>query len=121
EGLIPWDAISDVTRPVTVWRTYSDPQDFIRAESEIFLSGYARDLLQSQPNHLEIVGEKLSIEGILRPVAARYQIPYTVGRGFCSIDPRRRLAERFIDSKKAQLVVLILSDFDPDGQEIAHS
>jgi hypothetical protein len=54
-------------------------------------------------------------------VVEKYCIPLTSGRGFCSLPPRRDMAERYRKSGKEKLVILILSDFDPDGEEIAHS
>jgi 5S rRNA maturation endonuclease (ribonuclease M5) len=44
-----------------------------------------------------------------------------IGRGYASLDARYKLVERFRASGKERLVLLILSDFDPDGEEIAHS
>jgi ParB-like chromosome segregation protein Spo0J len=120
-GFVSWSAIHDETRPVTTWQVDADPSLFLRRELDEFLKGYWRDLMRSQPNHIEIVGEKNTIQGIIRPVAMRFCIPLTIGRGYCSLDPRRRLAQRFEKSGKERLVLLILSDFDPDGQEIAHS
>lgn len=121
ERLIPMQAIADETRPVTIWDVHRDPQSFIRREMDRFLKRYWRDLMQSQPNHVEIVGEKNTIAPMIRPVAARYCIPMTIGRGFCSLRPRFDMAERFRKSGKQKFVLLILSDFDPDGEEIAHS
>jgi hypothetical protein len=51
----------------------------------------------------------------------RYRIPMTTGRGFSSLPPRYKLAQRFEKSGKEKLVLLIVSDFDPDGEEIAHA
>jgi len=121
EGLIPMQAIADETRPVTIWDVHGDPQGFVRREMDGFLKGYWRDLMRSQPNHVEIVGEKNTVAPIIKPVAARYCIPMTIGRGFCSLRPRFDMAERFRRSGKQRFVLLILSDFDPDGEEIAHS
>jgi hypothetical protein len=77
--------------------------------------------MQSQPNHVEIVGEKNTIAPIIKPVAARYCIPCTLGRGYCSTPPKHDMAQRYRKSGKGKLLLLILSDFDPDGEEIAHS
>jgi len=121
EGLIPMQAIADETRPVTIWDVHGDPQGFVRREMGRFLKGYWRDLMQSQPNHVEIVGEKNTIAPTIKPVAARYRIPMTIGRGFCSLRPRFDMSQRFRKSGKQSFVLLILSDFDPDGEEIAHS
>jgi hypothetical protein len=120
-GLIPFDAIADPTRTVVNWVVDREIGGFIKRELNEFLKDYARDLQQSQPNHIEIVGEKNTIEGSIRSVAMEYCIPYTLGRGYCSLDPRHKMHERFKKSGKEKLIVLALSDFDPEGEDIAHS
>jgi hypothetical protein len=107
---IPMEAIADPTRPVTVWDVHETPATFFERELENFLKGYRRNLQQSQPNHIEIVGEKMTVESTLRPIAMRFNIPYTIGRGFSSLEPRWKLAERFKKSGKDTLVLLVLSD-----------
>jgi hypothetical protein len=113
--------IQDETRPVTVWEVHRDVQFYIQEELGDFLNNFWRDLLQSQPNWIEVVGEKNTIAPIIRPVAMRYCLPMTIGRGFCSLPPRNAIANRYRKSGKDRLILLILSDFDPDGEEIAHS
>jgi hypothetical protein len=120
-GYIPWEAISDETRPTDLPWVFTDWKKFVRNEMERFLDGYRRDLVQSQPNHIEIVVEKNTVYGILRPIAQEFCLPITSGRGYCSLAPRHDLVERFRVSNKIQLIVLLLSDFDPDGEEISHS
>lgn len=118
---IDWAAIDDETRPVETWDCHCDVQPFIRRELDVFLRDYRRDLMQSQPNHVEIVGEKLTIQSIIRPVAERFCIPYTIGRGFPSLPVRQQVEQRFYESGKKKLVLLFLTDHDPDGEEIVHS
>jgi hypothetical protein len=120
-GRIPFQAIHDPTRPVTTWKVHGSVGPFIRGELKEFLAGYARDLTKSQPNHVEIIGEKNTIGGIIHPVAADYGIPYTLGRGYSSLPPRHDMAQRYQRSGKEQLVLLFLSDFDPEGEDIPHS
>lgn len=120
-GYVPMEAIADETRPVVTWDVHRDCRAFIRRELDGFLKNYFRNLMQSQPNHIEILGEKNTLLSILRPVAMRYCIPLTVGRGYSSLPPRHALAERYRRSGCEKLVLLIVSDFDPDGEEIAHS
>jgi hypothetical protein len=121
DGTIPFDAIGDETRPVQVWNVHRDPRAFVRSELGSMFRGYWRDLMQSQPNHIELIGEKNTIGSILRPVAQDYTIPMTTGRGFCSLPPRHAMAKRFRASGKQKLVLLIVSDFDPEGESIAES
>ena len=120
-GDIPWCAIADDTRPTTRWRCYSNARDFVREELDGLFKNYARDLQRSQPNHIEIVAEKLTVRNIVERVAGRYGLPVTIGRGYCSITPRYEMARRFRRSGKSHLIVLMLSDFDPDGEAIAES
>ena len=54
-------------------------------------------------------------------VADEYCIPCTTGRGYSSLTPRYKMVQRFKQSGKKQMILLILSDFDPDGEEIAAS
>ena len=121
ESIIPWEAIDDRTRPITTWKVHQTPRAFMRAEIDRFLKGYYRNLLQSQPHHIEIVCEKNTIEPIVRPVAAEFTIPLTSGRGYCSLPPRRAMAQRYQMSGKQKLILLLVSDFDPDGEQIAQS
>jgi hypothetical protein len=70
---------------------------------------------------VELFIDDINLLSILRPVAAQFCIPLTVGRGFSSLPPRNNMARRFRRSGKQQLILLIVSDFDPDGEEIARS
>lgn len=120
-GRISMTAIADETRPVCVWDAHDDVQAFLRREVNAFLQGYWRNLQRSQPCHIEIVGEKNTIAPIIKPIAAKCRIPMTIGRGFCSLPPRYEMERRFSKSGKERLVLLIVSDFDAEGEEIAHS
>jgi hypothetical protein len=120
-GHISWGAIDDTTRTVVCWSVHREPGTFISREVGEFLKGYYRDLMQSQPNQIEIVGEKNTIESVVRGVAMDYRIPYTIGRGYASLPPRRAMAKRFEQSGKERLILLVLSDFDPEGEDIPHA
>lgn len=121
QGLIPFEFISDETRPVGVWRVHDDVGPFISSELDGLFKSYSRNYMQSQPCHIEIIGEKNTIQGTVRRVASKFCIPYTIGRGYCSLPPRYELVRRFKASGKERLILLVLSDFDPDGEEIARS
>jgi len=121
EGVIPWEAIHDPTRPTTTWHIHRSASDYICEEIKDFLWGYDRDLLQSQPHHIEVVGEKNTLLPIIKPVCADYTLPLTIGRGFCSVPPRKAIYDRWRASGKDKLVVVVLSDHDPDGEMIADS
>ena len=59
--------------------------------------------------------------GIIKPVCGEFTIFMTSGRGYCSLPPRYEMAQRFRRSGKEKLVVLLVTDFDPDGEAIAES
>lgn len=121
DGTLPFDAIDDETRPVTEWNTHRVAGDYIRDQIDGFLRGYWRDLLQSQPDHIEVIGEKNTLLPIIKPVCSEYTVPLTSGRGYCSIPPRKAICNRWRASGKNNLVLIVLSDHDPDGEMIADS
>jgi hypothetical protein len=86
-----------------------------------FLTGYARDLLQSQPNYIEVLAEKNTVAAQIRDTCANYCLPMTSGRGFCSTRPRWDLLQRYQNSGKDKLILLIISDLDPSGMYIAQT
>ncbi|MCD6303579.1 MAG: ParB N-terminal domain-containing protein [Planctomycetes bacterium] len=120
-GLVPMHQVADETRPVETWNVHADVQDYIAEELGIFLQTYRRDLLASQPNHIELVAEKNTVAPVVMPVAQEYCVPTTIGRGYCSLPPRAAMVERYQRSGKERFLLLVVSDFDPDGEEIAHS
>jgi hypothetical protein len=120
-GEIPWQAFDDFTRPMQEFFAFKDVRQFIRQQYKELFRGYWRDLLQSQPAHIEVVCEKNTIYHMALRVTEKYQIPTSSGRGFNSIDPWHDLYLRWVLSAKARLIVIILSDFDPEGEEIPHT
>lgn len=120
-GDIPWHSIGDGTRPVKPNAQYRDVATFIDLELHNLLRGYRRNLLQSQQDHIELIAEKITVQSMVERVTSRYCIPTTIGRGYCSLPPRKAIVDRFKRSAKDRLILLFVSDFDPDGEEIAES
>lgn len=118
---VPMASIEDTTRPIQDGGGFSTFEQFVAQETERFLIGYTRNLMQGQKNHVEIMLEKNALRTVIETVAREYCIPCTTGRGFSSLSPRYDLALRFRQSGKSRLVLLMLTDFDPDGDEIAAS
>jgi hypothetical protein len=121
EGEISMESIIDETRAVDVWNKYPGTQQYLKRYLTTFGEGYWRDLQQGQTTHVELVVEKLSAQPVLRPIAARYTIPMTISRGYCSLPPRAAIAERFRLSGRNNLVLVVASDFDADGESIGES
>ena len=120
-GELSWSAITDETRPDVSIESFSDPSAFYKKSIDQFLESYCRNLLQSQPNYIQVVGEKNTIQSTIEPICFKYQVPYMITRGFSCMDIRYRLIKRFRESKKERLIILFLSDLDPEGMEIFHS
>ena len=120
-GSIPMEAIADPTRPTTEWDVHSSPQEFAHSELDDFLKDYRRNLQQSQPIHLEVVAEKMTVQSIIEPVCGRFNIPYMIGRGYTSLPARNEIVKRYQRSGKDRLLLLILGDFDPEGINIGES
>jgi hypothetical protein len=121
ENIIPFEWLEDATRPVVILTSYHNAGVFMTEQTDGLLKNYYRNLQQSQPVHLEIVYEKSTGRSFVEPSALNFCIPLTVGRGFCSLPPRVAMAKRFQASGKDRLVVIAMSDLDPDGDEITHS
>jgi hypothetical protein len=117
-GAIPWEALTDGTRPFTEFRPFDNVREFITQATDGFLRGYWRNLLQTQRCHIEVLCEKNTIYHMVCRVAEQYQIPTSSGRGFNSIDPWHELVARFRHSGKDRLAVIVLSDYDPEGEQI---
>jgi hypothetical protein len=121
EGYIDYEVIDDLTRPVTVWGVQRNLAGYYQEQIRDLLNSYWRDLMQSQPNHIEIVVEKNTLQTVIAPVSEKFCIPLTIGRGQCSTRPLYNIAERYKASGKDKLIILAVSDLDPDGDAIAHS
>jgi hypothetical protein len=115
---IPWEAFDDGTRPLKEFNAFDNVRQFVRQEVGNLFGGYWRDLLQTQENHIEVVCEKNTVYHMVLRVTSKYQIPTSSGRGFNSIDPWHDLYERYLASGKEKLIVIVLSDFDPEGEMI---
>lgn len=118
---VPMASIEDSTRPIQLGGGFATLEQFVAQETKNFLTGYSRNLMQGQPHHIEIMLEKNALRTVIESVAREYCIPVTTGRGFSSLSPRYDLFQRFRHSGKEKLVLLMLTDFDPDGEEIAAS
>ena len=118
---IPMRSIEDGTRPIQLGGGFETLEQFVGQETENYLADYSRDLMQGQPHHIEIILEKNALRSIIESVARKYCIPVTTSRGYSSLSPRFDLVQRFLRSGKPKLILLMLTDFDPDGEQIAQS
>lgn len=118
DGTIPWEAFDDFTRPLKEFNAFDNVQQFVSQEIRNLFKGYWRTLLQSQPNHIEVVCEKNTIYHLALRVTKKYHILTSSARGFNSADPWHDLHQRFLASGKKRLIVIMLCDWDPEGEMI---
>jgi len=118
-GRLSLDCIDDVTRPRFVRRGFRNVADFIEFEMRTFLVGYHHDRQLEQPRHIEVLGEKNTLVQILKPICSEYYVPLTIARGYGSIPPWRDMAKRFGRSRKKDFTLIIASDYDPEGLDLA--
>ena len=98
---------------------FSNLGNFLQLQIDEFLCGYWRNLLQSQPHHIELVTEKLTLRTILSQVAQDHTMPMTIMRGMCALPAKKNICDRYLLSRKEKLILLVVSDLDPAGDAIA--
>ncbi len=118
-GEIPANCIDDPTRPKWAHNGFRSLAHFLDSEMANFLTGYHRHRQLDQPRHIEMLGEKNTLAGIVRPICRDYGIPLTLGRGYASYPVWRDMAARFKESGKAAMTLIIASDYDPEGLDLA--
>ena len=118
-GHIPMNCIDDITRPQKTWGGFDSVSHFIGQETSRFLVGYHRDRQQGQGRHIEVFGEKNTLYRKLERACGEYYVPFSLGRGFCSIPVWRDMSKRFRDSGKERMTLIIVSDYDPEGLALA--
>jgi hypothetical protein len=112
-GIIPYSWVADSLRTRRKPSSWSGLQDFADTVRE----AYRKDFWAAQSDYLEIVTEKDSMAGTIRPVTDEYDIHLNVIRGNCSESHVWAWAEALRGIRKP-LVVLYVGDFDPNGLDI---
>lgn len=118
---IPMACIEDSTRPINISAGFDSAAEFVENEVKHFLTGFSRNLMLGQESHIEVILEKAALRSVVHEVTAEYNIPLTTSRGYCSLTPRHAIVRRYCQSEKGRLILLFLTDFDPDGEAIAES
>jgi hypothetical protein len=126
EGSISWNSIDDATRDSKLYYNCADPTDFIEQEIESFLTGYTRDRMEGQPNHVELIVEKNTLLNIVSDIGATFHIPVTALRGYGGPSLWNEIEGRWSDKvdnhsgpNKPKCILIIVSDHDPEGLNLA--
>lgn len=110
QGIIPWEWIVDETRTTERVNTWSSTDAIIHAA----VNGYRRNYWQDQPNWVEVMSEKGTVRGVLRPVLEHFGVPFRVMHGFGSATAVNDLAAETQRADKP-LTVIYVGDWDPSG------
>lgn len=118
-GLIPFEAIRD-DGVTTINRRYFADEDDFRWHLRNLARGYRRDLMATQPFHVEVWCEAAGMLQQLESVAHRYAIRVFSSGGFDSLTAKKDIADRIIQVGKPA-IILHLGDHDPSGESIFRS
>lgn len=117
--VIPFDAIRD-DGVTTVRMEHFDGEDHFRRHVRHLSENYRRNLMATQPLHLEVWCEAAGMIHQLAAVAHRYSIRVYSSSGFDSLTAKKAIADRICEVGKPA-VILHLGDFDPSGESIFDS
>jgi len=117
EGLIPCDCIEDKTRAKYDLTGWPDTDSFIAATAKHFLTGYERDLLQTQDVFIEIWIEKNALASIVIKVAKQYNVSVSVTQNN-STSNLFEYKDRLEYHTHQKPIILFFSDFDPQGDNM---
>jgi hypothetical protein len=109
-GLLPWEWIVDDTRQEERVATWADPAAYGRA----VMRSYRRNKWDAQPRHVSVWSEKSTVEGTLRPVLEKYEVPFQVLHGWSGATPVWDAAQANLH-RKQQTLILYVGDYDPSG------
>jgi hypothetical protein len=110
EGRMPWDWITDATRAEQRVATWANPAAYAR---DVQYS-YRRNKWLDQPTHVSVWSEKATVEGTIRPVLERYEVPFQVLHGWSGATPVWDAAQANLDRHQDTLI-LYIGDYDPSG------
>ena len=117
---LPWKVLEDATRRVTGKKGFENLQDFIDQETDGFLWGYTRCLVQGQDKYIEVWVEKNALFRIFYNVVYPYCIRTVVCRGYQSVtfiaDFYSRVGNALMKGQSP--VVLYFGDLDPSGVQM---
>ena len=121
-GLINHDDLDDGTRPSQQFVSSGTIGNYISETLDGIFANYFSDVHADQLNHVEILVEKNTIFPLLlKHVAHRLRVPITSLRGYGGFPAARDVAGRFRKSGKEKLVVIYVSDLDPEGLDMPAS
>jgi hypothetical protein len=118
-SVIDFDAIRD-DGISTVSMQHFDDEEHFKRHVRLLGKRYKRNLLTTQPHHVEVWCEASGMIFQLAEVAHEYSIPVYSSSGFDSLTAKKELADRICKIDKPT-IILHLGDYDPSGESIFNS
>lgn len=126
QGHIEWRSIADVTREShTFDGGYKSVTAFVDCKMSNFLYGYYRNRMEGQPNHVEVLIEKNTLLNVVSDICQKFHVAYTPLRGYGGPSVWREVEERWRSAVwhegpvKPKCILIIVSDHDPEGLDLA--
>ena len=119
-GELPLDAIADATRPILRRETSANLGAFIEDQNERYLTGYVRDVTQSQDSFVLVLVEKQTQQALFFDHLYDHfpGVPLYVSRGQSSLTGAVDVVEAWKRSGKRKMIIIAMTDCDPSGEVI---
>lgn len=116
EGSLPWEWVVDPTRQEQSVPTWADPVAYGRAVQR----SYRRNKWEAQPTHVSVWSEKGTVEGTLKPVLDRLEVPFQVLHGWSGATPVWEAAWANL-ARHQDTLILYVGDYDPSGMGMSET
>ena len=116
-GEIDWSAIVDRARETSRNPHWDTPEEYLEDAAE----WYEIDKWEKQPVYVEVMCEKQALEGILRPICLKLDVPFTSNKGYCSQSVMYRRGKELgnkIARQGKPVRVIYFGDHDPSGLDM---
>jgi hypothetical protein len=122
DGSIPYESITDGTRPTSGgdygYDDIDEAREDIATHRQRVIDNYTLSIWGPQPKHVEVLSEKQALAPIVERAADTYRVPSTSSKGFSSESMLYQAAKRAVRSGKPT-TFLILTDHDRPGYNMA--
>lgn len=128
DGLIPFEAFSDLDRDVVGKTEYeiTDVDDEIARAKEnirLFMECYYKNRWENQPKYVEVFIEKKALQGVFEGPCSNSRVALSACKGYPSLTFMYEAAQRMIEaeSQGKETIILYFGDYDPSGEDIPRS
>ncbi len=116
EGAMPWEWVVDPTRQEQAVLTWDDPAAYGRAVQR----SYRRNKWEAQSTHVSVWSEKGTVEGTLKPVLDKLEVPFQVLHGWSGATPVWEAARANL-GRHQDTLILYVGDYDPSGMGMSEA